>query len=119
MTLQDEVAAWCAETFVGQTLEGKLAHLWEELHEAWEFARIIHHRDSPLCVELADCALLIMEIASLSNVVLHRPEKIARSTCRDFESAIREKFAECLNRKWQKADDAGIFHHEKDSSSGT
>lgn len=114
MTLQDEVANWCAETFVGQTIEGKLAHLWEELHEAWEQARYYTHKGSRLCDELTDCALLVVEIASMHNLALAKPEHVSDAVYIDFLCEIRLRFEVVSKRKWQPPDAAGIFHHEKE-----
>jgi hypothetical protein len=111
--LQAEVFAWCAATFKGQTLAGKLQHLWEELHEL----HATNYSDD-VVEEIVDCGLLVMEIASVSSVVLERP---ARFNVRDseivdyipaeeFEQNLRKKLEECKKRDWRE-DEQGIFRH--------
>lgn len=112
-SLQDQVFAWCQATFKGQTLDGKLQHLWEELHEVFENCANDEAR-----LEVADCALLTMEIASFVGVRLVSPQKyslIERNghISTEFMATVREKFEICKARNWQKPDEQGVFHHVK------
>jgi hypothetical protein len=113
--LQSEVFQWCETTFAGQTLAGKLQHLWEELHEVFAHC----YQDKQL-EEIADCALLTLEVASLSKVTLARPAKFDVAIddfnpAEDFETSVRERFEVVRQRKWQPADAQGVFHHVKES----
>lgn len=113
--LQAEVYEWCEATFAGQTLAGKLQHLWEELHEVFAHC----YQDKQL-EEIADCALLTLEVASLSKVTLARPAKFdvaidGFNPAEDFETSVRERFEVVRQRKWQPADAQGVFHHVKES----
>lgn len=110
--LQAEVFAWCAETFKGQTLAGGLQHLWEELHEL----HATNYSDE-VVEEIVDCGLLVMEIASMSSVVLERPvrfnvldEEGDFNITAEFEQNLRVKFEECKKREWCE-DEQGIFRH--------
>lgn len=106
-SLQAEVGAWCAATFKGQPLEGVFAHLWEELHEVFE-----HCCDEESREEVADAALIVMEVACKLGIALQRPSRFAEMFCEEFEAAMRVKFELCKQSVW-RMNEQGVFHRDK------
>ena len=81
--VQQESGHWIAKTFPGETLEEKLKHLQEEIDELKKCP------SDPM--EMADCALLLFDIATYHGV--------------DLLDAARAKLEINRTRKWEKTDD--------------
>lgn len=94
--LQKEQWQWVLATFPGETLEGVIRHLKEEVAEL---------EASPTDAdELADCFLLVMCAASHAGV--------------DLWTAATQKLAKCKLRKWKKTE-AGWRTDKSDESPAT
>lgn len=99
MTLQTEVTEWAASVFGNSTPKAKVLHLWEELEEAFAEADTATQQ-----VEIADCGLITMHLASSLGVELPEPSE-------RFAFVLRAKFNHCKGRKWGAADANGVVRH--------
>lgn len=87
--LQDKQFQWASVTFPGETIDGVIKHLLEEVGELAE-----HPTDRQ---EMADCLLLLCCVAGHAGI--------------DLERAALEKMRINRTRKWEKVN--GYFHHVK------
>jgi len=97
-SLQDQVAAWQAETFPGATTRSRIKHLEKEVGELEE-AELGISRERILR-EAADCAILLFGIAALVGG--------------DLLDEARKKLEINKGRKWGEPDEDGVVEHIDD-----
>ncbi len=95
--LQTEVGAWSDQTFKAQTPESKIRHLKREVEELLNEPR---SRE-----ELADCLILIIDIARLTG-----------TDAQTLLYCAFEKLEICKNRKWNAPDHEGVCSHVKEEA---
>ncbi len=94
---QEDTQEWARQTFPDQTIEGKFAHLMEELIE------IVDAPDDRS--EWADALILLLDAAALAG---HTAEQL-------LEAAI-VKMAVNRERNWGEADEDGIVRHIEETT---
>lgn len=105
MTTQRDIHRWALETFPHGTDASIIAHLREELEE---LSAALHVRGTlprllALQEEIADCVILLMNLASRHGI--------------SVEGAVDAKMAVNRQRKWQKTEDErGCFRHVEERS---
>jgi Protein of unknown function (DUF550) len=94
--LQLEQRAWAEKTFPGQPIEAKIKHLKKEV----ELELLVKPSDIS---EMADCLLLLLDIAGKQQVDAHTL----------FEAAVA-KFRINQARAWGPPDADGVCEHIRD-----
>lgn len=92
--MQDEIGVFTEKTFPGATAKSKALHLAEEAQEA--------ANDPSDVIEWADCMILLLDGARRSGF-----------STDDLFQAVTKKMEINKRRKWQPADENGVFHHVK------
>lgn len=87
--LQEAIHLWQNKTFPNGTAEGQYQHLMDEMLEL--------HGNIGDPAELADCAILLMGLASKTGV--------------NLRDAVQKKMEINRARKWGEADDRGVIRH--------
>lgn len=99
MTLQGRISAWATETFGeeahGQRMGGVYAHLVKEVKELGEKLGTMGAVE-----ELADCTILLFELATFHNV--------------DLYTEVEGKFAINQTREWGDIEEDGSILHIKE-----
>lgn len=88
-TIQERIHQWAESTFPGQPTSAKIDHLSDEVNEVRE-----NPNDGE---ELADCAILLFNLASRAGV--------------NLMTEIEKKFAKNIKRKWGTPDERGVVKH--------
>lgn len=87
--MQHRISEWAEKTFPNQSTSAKICHLADEVAEVME-----NPNDGE---ELADCAILLFNLAERAGV--------------DLMSEVEKKFAKNRKRIWGKPDERGVVKH--------
>ena len=89
LKFQLDVTFWASATFPGQSAESKIAHLADE---------VVELRNAPTDgEEMADCFILLLNVAQMAGVDLMRAAKL--------------KMEKNRARKWGNPDERGVIKH--------
>lgn len=98
LDFQKEVGKWAVRTFKGQTVRSCAIHLEKEVKE---LKKALEGRDTTkIGMELADCYLLLLDIAYRLDIPLQRAAEIKHQINQD--------------RKWQEPDESGVYEHVRE-----
>jgi NTP pyrophosphatase (non-canonical NTP hydrolase) len=97
MTLQEQVSEWASHSIPERSsMSGLMKLAFEEIPE---LVRTVgsHGNIGDVDGELADCLILLLDVATLLGV--------------DAEQAVKVKLAENASRQWVKNPETGFYNH--------